>query len=261
MSRLIAVRALSRGHAAWASGDCSGAIADRAERTPRRRRRRHLGACVGVVLAIGLTQGPQAQEPAGSGNRDGADRVAWRSLFDGQTTAGWEAARGYVYDDDAVVTVREGCLHLGAGQPATGIRWTRSFPRTNYELECEAQRVDGSDFFCGVSFPVGDGALTLILGGWGGGVVGLSSLDGQRAIDNETCSSREFVNGRWYRVRLRVTPQKVAAYLDGQFLCGVDLGGHALSVTSEMEPCLPLGFATWNTTGRLRGIRYRTLVD
>lgn len=248
---------LSHHHAAESAGHNPHTAAGGVENS--RRPRRWMG--VGIALAVTLAVGIQAQPSRGSDSADDAQREAWQTLFDGQSAVGWEAAQGYAFEDGATVAVQEGCLHIPTGRPAAGVRWMGDFPHTNYELEFEAQRVDGSDFFCGVSFPVGEGALTLVLGGWGGGVVGLSCLDGQRAVDNETCTSREFVNGRWYRVRLRVTPQKVAAYLDDRFLCGVDPTRYALSVTSEMEPCLPLGFATWNTTGRIRGVRYRALAD
>jgi alpha-L-rhamnosidase len=129
----------------------------------------------------------------------------------------------------------------------------------DYEVELEGKRVAGYDFFCGMSFPVGEGSLTLILGGWGGWVVGLSCIDGYRAVDNESCTSWEFKSDQWYRIRVMVTGQQVTAYLDGKRLCGIETSQRKLTVTSEMEPCLPFGFATWNTTGALRNIRYREL--
>ena len=186
-----------------------------------------------------------------------ADNVAWKSLFDGKSLQGWEVVKGYDYEDQGKVDVQDGCLVIGTGRPATGVRWTGVFPQTDYEIELEGKRVAGSDFFCGLSFPVGESALTLILGGWGGGVVGLSCIDGSRAAENETGTYREFKTDQWYRIRVRVTPQKVSAFLDDKYLCGVDTPHRKLNVTSEMEPCLPLGIATWNTTGALRNIRYR----
>ncbi|MCU0960415.1 MAG: DUF1080 domain-containing protein [Pirellulaceae bacterium] len=259
MSCSMSMRRLSRCRAAEVSPASAGAVSYGAERKQLHRRRWSAGISFAVVIC--LASAAPAQESAADASRGRTNREAWRSLFDGRTTDGWEAVRGGIYDDDAAIEVENGCLHLRAGRPAAGVRWTRDFPRTNYELEFEAQRVEGSDFFGSVTFPVGDGALTLVLGGWGGGVVGLSCIDGQWAIDNETCTSRDFENGRWYRVRVRVTPQKVATYLDDKFLCGVEPHRRELSVRLEMEPCLPLGIATWNTTGRVRGVRYRELVD
>ena len=50
----------------------------------------------------------------------------------------------------------------------TGITWTNEMPRMGYEISLEAMRVEGSDFFCGLTFPVGKDYLSLIVGGWGG---------------------------------------------------------------------------------------------
>ena len=57
----------------------------------------------------------------------------------------------------------------------TGITWTNEVPTNNYEISLEAMRVEGSDFFCALTFPVGNDPCSFIVGGWGGGVVGLSS--------------------------------------------------------------------------------------
>ncbi len=171
------------------------------------------------------------------------------ALFDGKDMKGWGKAKGIDYEDSGAIEVKNGSLILGMGDPATGIRWTGKFPKTNYEVELEGQRVEGTDFFCGMSFPVGDGALTLILGGWGGWMTGLSCVDGYRADENETCSSTEFKNKQWYRIRVRVTKKHVSAYVDDQQICELEIKHRKLAVTYEMEPCLPFGFATWYTTG------------
>ena len=51
--------------------------------------------------------------------------------------------------------------------------------------------------------------VLILLGGWGGGVVGISSIDTMDASENETTKYRQFVTDRWYKVRLRVTPRVV----------------------------------------------------
>ena len=74
----------------------------------------------------------------------------------------------------------------------------RRFPKTNYELRLEAMRADGHDFFAGITFPVNDSHCSWIVGGWGGSIVGLSSLDDMDASENDTSISRNFQTGRWY---------------------------------------------------------------
>ena len=61
-----------------------------------------------------------------------------------------------------------------------------TFPKVDYEVNLDAKRVAGNDFFCGITFPVGKRFCSLIVGGWGGATVGLSSIDGKDAAENET---------------------------------------------------------------------------
>jgi hypothetical protein len=177
------------------------------------------------------------------------------ALFDGKTLAGWAltdfAGRG-------VVTVEQGQIKFGDGH-MTGITWTNDLPRMNYEVSLDAQRVDGSDFFCGLTFPVGKEPCSFIVGGWGGGVVGLSSINGEDASQNETTSYMNFVKGRWYHVRVRVEPGKIQAWIDGDRVVNLDTEDKKLGVRMEVEPCVPLGIAAWNTAAALKNIQIKKL--
>ena len=54
-----------------------------------------------------------------------------------------------------------------------------------------------------------------MIGGWGGGgVVGISSVDDLDASENETMNIEGFNDNTWYRVRVRVTDQKIEAWID-----------------------------------------------
>ena len=75
-------------------------------------------------------------------------------------------------------------------------------PKTNFEISLDAKRVQGHDFFCGLTFPVGDSFASLIVGGWGGAVCGISSIDGNDASSNDTTTRRKFDNDKWYHIRL-----------------------------------------------------------
>ena len=126
----------------------------------------------------------------------------WKSLFDGKTLGKWEVIEKHSFKEHGPVEVKDGAIVLGEGRPATGIRWTGEFPKINYEVTLEAKRIEGNDFFCGVTFPVGKSPCTLILGGWGGTAVGLSNIDNNSAIENETTQFRDFKRDRWYAIRL-----------------------------------------------------------
>jgi hypothetical protein len=229
----------------------------------------HWRLCVSVLVAVGIlvcaplswaaeTKPDAAKPPAAKGVQ--AKDAKWTSLFDGKKLGKWQILeKDYDYRKHGLVQTLDGCLVLGTGQPMTGVRWSGDFPKMNYELALETKRVDGGDFFCGLTFPVGDEALTLIMGGWGGWVCGLSCLEGERAVDNETCMPMQFENDRWYKVRLRVTPTLITIWIDDEETITLETKDRKLSVTWEMEPCLPLGIATYVTTGAQRNIRYRKL--
>jgi hypothetical protein len=209
-------------------------------------RSRSLAVLVGALIAgalIGVHDVAAAEAPA-------------KNLFDGRTLAGWKKTE---FGGEGDVEVKDGRIVIGAGNPMSGITWTGQFPKTNYEITLEAMRVDGSDFFCGLTFPVGDDPCSFIVGGWGGGVIGLSSLDGSDASENETTKYQEFESKRWYKVRVRVTPEKIEAWLDDKQMADVVVKDHRISIRPEVELSRPLGISCFSTTAALRDIKVRTL--
>jgi len=187
----------------------------------------------------------------------GADE--WKSLFDGKKLGKWEVVDKFDFINHGKVEVKDGRLLVGKGNPGTGIRFTGEFPKVDYELELEAMRVEGDDFFCAATFHAGKAPLSLIVGGWRGPVVGLSCIDGEPAVENETCVYKEFQKKRWYKIRLRVTEAKVEAWIDKEKVIDFTVGDHKLTIYFEPETMLPLGIATWETTGALRNIRVRKI--
>ena len=146
------------------------------------------------------------------------------------------------------------------GSTFLGGHGTRPFPKSNYEIRLEAARLEGSDFFAGITFPVGESYCTWINGGWGGSLVGLSSINGQDAAENGTNTSKDFQKGHWYALRLRVTHERIQAWIDGEEFINVPLEGVTIGLRpGEMEECVPLGIASWSTTGAVRKIEYRVL--
>src|SRR5262249_54003361 len=129
----------------------------------------------------------------------------------------------------------------------------------DYEISLEAMRVSGSDFFCGLTFPVGEAPCSFIVGGWGGGVVGLSSIDGSDASENETTQYKEFTTGRWYKVRVRVTKEKIEAWIDDKKMVDLPTKDRGISIRVEVELSRPLGISSYATTAALRDIKLRRL--
>jgi len=179
------------------------------------------------------------------------------NLFDGKTLANWESSD---FAGRGKVTVENGEIKLGMGY-MTGITLTNTniLPRMNYEISLDAMRTEGSDFFCGLTFPVGKDPCSFIVGGWGGGVIGLSSIDSEDASQNETSGSMNFANNKWFHIRVRVEPEKIQAWIDEDRVVNLETKDKKLSIRLEVEASVPLGIATWNTAAALKNIQIKKL--
>ena len=209
-----------------------------------------------LALALSLTATGRGQE-ASLASAAAAGPRPWQPLFDGAALGQW---RPTSFGGEGEVEIVAGAIRIGMGADLSGITWDGEFPRQSYELALEARRVDGNDFFCGITFPVGDAYCSLILGGWGGAVTGLSSIDGLDAAHNDTTLVRDYETERWYAVTLRVTPQAIECFVDGEPVIEQPLEGRRLSIRDEVIPSCPLGIATYATTGDVRNIRWRAVV-
>ncbi len=189
---------------------------------------------------------PVAQEDAGWIDLLAAGEGAWAA-----TSFGGEGATSFN---------REGLL-LEAGTPLTGVSWRGAeLPTSDYELQVVATRLAGSDFFCGLTFPVNDSWLTLVLGGWGGSLTGLSSLNGLDASENGTASYVNYEAGRPYSARVRVDGTRLRTWLDGEPLHDIDTLRRAPSLRVEVLASRPLGLASYDTRAHISSLRLRPLV-
>lgn len=221
---------------------------------------------VGVVLVPqpAAAQKPKPGAPVAANEKTKTDpskpdKDGWVSLFDGKALKQWKILTEFDFAAHGKVRVDEKAIVLEQGYPATGIKWLGAFPKIDYEVSLEARRTYGSDFFCGLTFPVGDKTLTLVCGGWGGQVTGLSCIDGESAIENDTCTFHEYQEKKWYRIRLLVRKEKIDAWLDTEQIVDLPLKARQLSLRWEMEPAQPFGICTWNTSGEVRNVRFRSL--
>jgi hypothetical protein len=201
----------------------------------------------------GRQEPPPATKPE---SRRQDSPAEWKNLFDGKTLQGWKSAQ---FGGEGKVYVKQGAIVMEMGSMMTGVTWTGKPPRTNYELSLEGMRLDGSDFFCTTTFPVGPDPCSLVVGGWGGMVVGLSSIDGQDASENATTRTIAFKDKQWYRVRIRVTDAAVEAWIDGEQVVNQPRKDYKFSIRDEVDLCRPLGICTWATTGAVRNIRVRAI--
>lgn len=196
---------------------------------------------------------PKTETPSGE---VAADKDGWKSLFNGKDLDGWKITN---FGGEGEIYIEDGAVVISQGSDLSGIHTERELPKSNYEVQFEAQRAAGNDFFAGLTFPVKDSHCSLIVGGWGGGICGLSSLSGMDASENETTSYRDFEKGRWYRIKLIVTDDHISAWIDDKNIVDVDTTGQRIGTRFEVDRSKPFGFATWQTTGKLRDIKIRSL--
>ncbi len=192
-----------------------------------------------------------------SGPSTAPAEIGWKDLFDGKTLAGWKVAD---YGGRGDPAVEEGLLNLPVGEGLTGVTYKGPpLPKDDYEIAVRAKRIDGGDFFCGLTFPVGESHASLIVGGWGGSVVGISSVDGEDAAHNDTTVNRRFESDRWYDIRVRVGGKKIQAWIDNERVVDLSIAGKRLTVRDDIDLSKPLGIATWRTTAAIKQVRLRTL--
>lgn len=178
------------------------------------------------------------------------------ALFDGKNLDNWKA---YDAGGSGEITVKDGQMIIGSGESITGTIYqkTKDLPLTNYEITLEAQRVEGIDFFCGLTFPVGSlkTCATLVVGGWSGSVTGISSIDGLDASENSTGHFRKLEDKKWYRIKLRVTPESLTAWIDDEKMIDVDIAGKKVAVRpGPIEDYQPLSFTTYQTTAAIKNV-------
>lgn len=189
--------------------------------------------------------------------------ATWTPLINEDLSA-WEPL---VFGGDGEILFEDGSLILDMGGPFTGVKYRGDAaallgPELEpYEIKLQARRTQGLDFFCGLTFPVGtEGHTTLVLGGWAGSMVGLSSLDGMDAASNKTTQLIRFEQNQWYDVRVRVTSEKIECWLDQEQIIDVVRADYEeFSVRPEVQDTVPLGLCTYQTRGEIRNIEVRRL--
>ena len=197
------------------------------------------------------------EKPAANDTKDiPADKDGWKPLLAEKSLDGWEATN---FGGEGKVAVTDHQLTLDLGDPLTGITYKRVFPTSNFEIELEAQRVDGSDFLCGLTFPVADKHCSFIAGGWGGGVLGISSVDGFDASENSTTQFMDFKNKQWYRFKVHVDDQVILAFIDDKKVVEQERAGHEFSVRGEVLANRPLGYCAFQSKVLVRNFKWRPL--
>jgi hypothetical protein len=189
--------------------------------------------------------------------------AAEKSLFDGKTLIGWKDS-GFAGAGEVTVEPNfkgQGpVIRIDAGQSLSGLTFTNAVPKTNFEITLEALKVQGNDFFIGLTFPVGEAHATLVLGGWGGATTGISSIDGLDASENDTTKFLGYEKDKWFRIRMKVTPAKLETWINDEKVVDQDLKDRRISMRfGEIESSVPLGIATYQTTTVVRSVQIKSV--
>jgi len=205
--------------------------------------------------------GPEVAKPAEEKATPAApaNEAGETSLFDGKTLGKWQKTS---FGGEGDVFVNEaGHLELGFGAVITGVHWGAEPPSTtNYELSLEAMKLDGNDFFLALTFPVKESHATFVVGGWGGGVVGISCVDDLNASENETMNIEGFEKDVWYKIRVQVSDDQLQAWIDDDEKVALDLDGRKISLLpGDIELSVPIGIAAYQTRAQYRNLVWRKL--
>jgi hypothetical protein len=186
-----------------------------------------------------------------------ADSPKETVIFDGKSLDDWQQVDS---GGGGAVRLEDGQMIIGTGESLSGAIYKKAdkLPVTNYEITLEAQRLEGDDFFCGLTFPVGNlkTCATLILGGWGGSVTGISSIDGADASENATGHYQKLEDKNWYKIKLRVTPENLSVWINDKQEVDADIKGKKISLRAgPIEEYAPLSISTYQTTAAIRNVK------
>lgn len=194
---------------------------------------------------------------SGSASSAADGTVDGELLFDGKSLKDWSVTD---FAGHGEISVKDGTLQIEMGAALSGVTYTNPVPKVNYEVSLKARKVAGGDFFCGLTVPVRESHCTLVVGGWGGGLVGISSIDGMDASENETMKVLYFETGKWFDIRFRVTADRLTAWIDEEKIADVDIKDRRVSMRpGEIEIAKPFGISTYATTAQIKDVRLKKL--
>lgn len=215
--------------------------------------------CLALLFSAGCCGYSKSDAPVKPGKTKGTKVVGTTAFFAGGL-GDWEPIN---FGGEGDVLHKDGQLTLDYGNPLTGVIYTGKIEDVfgkdleNYAITLEAQRVEGTDMFLGLTFPVGRvGHVSLVLGGWAGAITGLSNLDGLNASENDTTKFMAFEDKRWYGVKVLVTPEKIECWLDDKQLVDVKRADYkAYTTHGAVIDTVPFGIFTYGTWAAYRNMK------
>jgi len=193
----------------------------------------------------------------------GAGAAETVQLFNGKDLSGWKVVE--FGGDGAVKVLPDGVVSCAVGSPFSGIAYTNPMPTMSYELQLEARRVEGSDFFIGLTLPIEDSFCSVIIGGWGGMVCGISCFNYMSAAENQWTRGITFEDNRWYTLRVRVMPNVMQVFLDDKLYHArvqyEKASQFSLRAGSDIDKTKPLGLCSYDTHAQWRNFTLTKITE
>ena len=102
-------------------------------------------------------------------------------------------------------------------------------------------------------------AGSLICGGWGGGLIGLSSINGNDASENETTGFHQFKNKKWYAFRVRVDKKHITVWIDDKETIQVERENNKFSLRGEVFKSKPVGYCVFQSIVDIKEWEYQAV--
>ncbi len=105
-----------------------------------------------------------------------------------------------------------------------------------------------SDQFCSV-----------VIGGWGGATLGISSINGSDASENEWSRIMSFDNEKWYSFHLKVSKEQILFSVDDETMIDVPRKDNQFDTRIEVIRSRPFGLCNYQCITEIKDFAYRKL--
>jgi len=182
----------------------------------------------------------------------------WVRLFDGKTLEGWRAFDAHPFAHQGRMDVKDNEILFEKGGPGTGIQYTGDLPRGDYELSLEVMSHSKIGGFLIIAFPIDTSATMVGIDAREDGKIG-AGMNVVSESEKKIVAKTKFEEGRWYRIRVRVTKSRVLVLLDEEKLFDWARPQQSFRMPLQWAALVPLGIGNYDTVTSVRNIMVRRL--
>ena len=91
-------------------------------------------------------------------------------------------------------------------------------------------------------------------------MTGISNIDGIDASNNSTGTYQRYEDDKWYKIRLRVTPENLSVWINDNQVVDYDIKDRKISLRpGPIESYAPLALSTYNPTAAIKNVRLKAV--